>query len=145
MYLLLSMCIIYAVIWRSQNFTGNPMLLIFQLELIEGDSENISRPGVTDSLWVATTDSSFRNWVRAVSFHNIHFNFSFIRCIYSIYMHVFLINLINCGVNLFNGTVIHVSIINIFLCLIYCVRFLSHKRSHVNRDGVINSIFKYVK
>lgn len=71
------------------------------------------------------------------------FNFSFIRCIYSIYMHVFLINLINCGV--INGTVIHVSIINIFLCLIYCVRFLSHKRSHVNRDGVINSIFKYVK
>lgn len=50
-------------------------------------------------------------------------------------MHVFLINLINCGVNLFNGTVIHVSIINIFLCLIYCVRFLSHKRGHVNRDG----------
>lgn len=143
MYLLLSLCIIYAVIWRSQNFTGNPMLLIFQLELIEGDSENISHPGVTDSLWVATTDSSFRNWVRAVSFHNIHFNFSFIRCIYSIYMHVFLINLINCGV--INGTVIHVSIINIFLCLIYCVRFLSHKRSHVNRDGVINSIFKYVK
>lgn len=145
MYLLLSMCIIYAVIWRSQNFTGNPILLIFQLELIEGDSENISRPGVTDSLWVATTDSSFRNWVRAVSFHNIHFNFSFIRCIYSIYMHVFLINLINCGVNLFNGTGIPVSIINIFLCLIYCVCFLSHKRGHVKRDGVINSIFKYVK
>lgn len=145
MYLLLSLCIIYAVIWRSQNFTDNPMLLIFQLELIEGDSENISRPGVTDSLWVATTDSSFRNWVRPVSFHNIHFNFSFIRCIYSIYMHVFLINLINCGVNLFNGMGIHVSIINIFLCLIYCVRFLSHKRGHVNRDGVINSVFKYVQ
>ncbi|XP_011452468.3 WD repeat-containing protein 48 isoform X1 [Magallana gigas] len=35
---------------------------ILKLELIEGDSENISRPGVTDSLWVATTDSSFRNW-----------------------------------------------------------------------------------
>lgn len=57
-------------------------------------------------------------------------------------MHVFLINLINCGVNLFNGMVIQVSIINIFLCLIYCVRFLSHKRGHVNRDGVINSILK---
>lgn len=36
--------------------------------------------------------------------------------------------------------VIPVSIINIILCLIYCVRFLSHKRGHVSRDGVINSI-----
>lgn len=142
---LLLMCIIYVVIWKFQNFIGNLMLLILQFELIEGDLENIFRFGVIDFLWVVIIDFFFRNWVRVVLFYNIYFNFSFIRCIYSIYMYVFLIDLINCGVNLFNGTVIYVLIINIFLCLIYCVRFLFYKRSYVNRDGVINLIFKYVK